>query len=85
MPKLITCSDCGQKVSANARACPHCGSPQKRALDSAPRVMGRVVFMLGFLVLGGLALAHEAPMKYGEGIAAVLCLIMVIALSVLKR
>ena len=24
---LVTCSECGQKVSNKAKACPHCGAP----------------------------------------------------------
>lgn len=27
MSRLITCSDCGRKVSPRAEACPQCGSP----------------------------------------------------------
>jgi len=28
--KLIKCSGCGEKVSKNAKACPHCGEPVKK-------------------------------------------------------
>jgi hypothetical protein len=34
-PSLISCPDCGQKVSKNAAACPGCGAPISAAARSA--------------------------------------------------
>ena len=31
MGRLVTCEDCGNPVSSEAMACPHCGKPNKTA------------------------------------------------------
>lgn len=33
MAKLIKCSDCGKKISANANACPNCGAPARYSAE----------------------------------------------------
>ena len=33
-PSVTSCDDCHEKISVNADACPHCGSPAKFALRS---------------------------------------------------
>jgi len=34
-PKLVTCPDCGTKISKRALSCPKCGAPRKMSLQTA--------------------------------------------------
>ncbi len=59
---LVTCGDCGGKVSTNAAACPHCGrlpNRRKRAPSQVQHVQtqrrGGKYELAGFLmILGGM-------------------------------
>ena len=46
---LITCPECGQKISSQANSCPHCGAPAKKVAPAGCRVLA-IVF-LAFVVL----------------------------------
>jgi len=56
---LKECPECGEQVSAAAKACPHCGAPPKaKQVADAIWGLGCVVLMFGLglpflLLLGG--------------------------------
>lgn len=45
---LISCADCGQKVSTSAAACPSCGRPVKKSRGW----LGNILIALGAVMLG---------------------------------
>lgn len=47
---LGPCPECGQKISSEAIACPHCGFPQRRH-DEPELWRGRAVRVLAFVAL----------------------------------
>jgi len=54
---LIKCSECGKKISANAKACAGCGNPVKHEKN---KVSGRVVFvLLIFIVIASISLMPD--------------------------
>lgn len=57
------CSNCGKTMSDSARACPHCGHPNK-----VPGLKSKVVFVLLALFLGGLGIHRMYLGNWGLGI-----------------
>lgn len=50
---LITCKACGAEIAKNAKACPHCGSPNKKPLYKKWWFWLIVVFIIGSMGIGG--------------------------------
>ena len=42
---LITCPECGQKISSQANSCPHCGAPAKKVAAAGCPVWLAIVFL----------------------------------------
>ncbi|MGH1349748.1 MAG: zinc-ribbon domain-containing protein [Methyloligellaceae bacterium] len=61
---LITCSECSEKISDKARACPKCGAPNRKNRFSAGGFFGKAVLCV--LVLIALALAIAPLTKPGH-------------------
>ena len=53
------CSDCGKDVSTDAQACPHCGKPVPKPVET----MAKVVFG----IIGGILLAIVLMYLFGRG------------------
>ncbi|HLO77183.1 MAG TPA: TM2 domain-containing protein [Magnetospirillum sp.] len=47
---LIFCSTCGEKVAANAAACPKCGAPNSLAQDNTSKKEWLVALLLCFFL-----------------------------------
>ena len=54
---LVKCIDCGQRISSNAKSCPHCGNPIKKSY---------VGWLLGILALLVIAVMVAAMATYEE-------------------
>lgn len=52
---LIKCGACGKAISANARACPECGEPQKASANTGGKSIGRIIGLLMIVVGAGFA------------------------------
>jgi hypothetical protein len=48
---LITCPECGQKISSQANNCPHCGAPAKKVATAGCPVWLAIVFLAFVVVL----------------------------------
>jgi len=88
--KLITCPDCSKQISANAKACPGCGSPQEASRHTAGKSIGRILSLLGVILLGVAAYGSylSGPSQRIEtatfAMASVICLVIFIALNTKK-
>lgn len=64
---LITCTECGKRISSSASACPHCGKSRANVWSWFNRTAGNVLtilIILGFLLflfstIGGYLLLHK--------------------------
>ena len=54
---FTTCKVCGGKMAKNAKACPHCGAPNKKPLYK------RASFWLGLAALGSGFAAYQYASK----------------------
>jgi TonB family protein len=75
---LVTCSECGGRVSSEAPACPHCGYPDPSSLQktlparpSAPPPSGGGI-SAGWLILGIVVLGALVVGLFGLGVYRVL-------------
>ncbi len=59
MAKLIKCSGCGEKVSKNAQACPHCGEPVKKEKGTS-LLTWLVLILFIFALIGNIASPDKA-------------------------
>jgi len=88
--KMITCSDCSKQISANAKACPNCGSPQEASRHTAGKSIGRILALLGMILLGVAAYGSylSGPSHVTKTISfsliAAICLVIFIALNTKK-
>lgn len=76
MAKMIKCSDCGKEISAAAKSCPGCGSPQKAGANTPGKTVGRIIALFGLIpsVVGAFVYARDGNVAYamlsGLGIIA---------------
>ena len=54
---FITCKTCGGKMAKTAKACPHCGAPNKKPFYKRP------AFWVGVTVIGVGAVACKFALK----------------------
>lgn len=57
---LITCHECGAKISDEAKACPSCGAKQKKPTSKMALVISGLVL---FSIIYGIATTPEPPEK----------------------
>lgn len=48
MAKLTKCKDCGKEISTSAKACPHCGKPQRKTSGC----VWLMLILLGIMLIG---------------------------------
>ena len=51
---LIKCKECGNEISENATACPHCGCPVNIPTKSKNILKKRAMIAIPLVVIGGL-------------------------------
>lgn len=59
MPSLINCETCKKEIAENAMSCPHCGAPNKKAVN---RKRSNIQGGGCLITLLGLGLCFVAPM-----------------------
>lgn len=63
---LVSCKECGGKLSAKAVRCPHCGAPRKRRAPGCLSVLGYAVLALLFI-----SILHDASKRRDQAAAPV--------------
>jgi hypothetical protein len=66
---LITCPECGQKISSQASSCPHCGAPAKKVTAAGCPVWLAIVF-IAFVVVVFIIARCAAPHGSNHGMTA---------------
>lgn len=65
---FTTCKVCGGKIAKTAKACPHCGAPNKKPFYKRPAFwVGTAAAVTGFIVCK-LALRNAAKQKLKEAL-----------------
>ena len=65
---IITCPECGGKVSSNARACPHCGNIYLNNSNSKGGYLGFFIIIIPVFIYMVFRYCGDSPISYHKNV-----------------